>query len=343
MSFRRWLTVITFTLLILVIILGWSDITAAFSLLSTVNLAILSLIVPVQILSYFATGSIIFSYLRAKGSLDGLSRFSMARISLELNFVNHILPSGGVAGFSYLGWVLHRYGVNPSRSTIAQGIRYILTFVAFIFLLILSVLLLSIDNQMSNGVLIIAIVLGLATLGVICLVIYLMHKRYRLMQFSDWVRKFVNKIVAFVTFKKKQNILSKKVVDKFFEEFHDDYEALLKDKKILIRPILWAFLANLLDVALLYIAFWSLGIDINPALLFISFGVSSLASMIPITPGGTGVYEVIMIAFLSSAGVSPEAAIAGTLLARVSLLLGTVVFGYIFYQMRISRYGHKPS
>ena len=343
MSFRRWLTLITFALLALVIILGWNDIVAAFSMLSTVNLAILSLIVPVQILSYFATGSIIFSYLRAKGSLDGLSRLSMARISLELNFVNHILPSGGAAGFSYLGWVLHRYGVSPSRSTIVQGIRYLLTFVTFVVLLILSVIFLAIDHQMNTGVVIISIILGLSTMASVLAVLYLMHKRSRIMIFSNWVRKFVNKIVAFVTFKKKQNILSKEVVDKFFEEFHDDYEALLRDKKILLRPIIWAILANLLDVALIYIAFWSLGITINPALLFISFGVSSLASMIPITPGGTGVYEAIMIAFLSSAGVSPDAAIAGTLLARVSLLLGTVVFGYIFYQMRISTYGHKPS
>jgi len=337
------LTLITFALLALVIILGWNDIMAAFSMLSTVNLAILSLIVPVQILSYFAIGSIIFSYLRAKGSSDGLSRLSMARISLELNFVNHILPSGGAAGFSYLGWVLHRYGVSPSRSTIAQGIRYILTFVTFVVLLILSVIFLAIDHQMNTGVVIISIILGLSTMASVLAVLYLMHKRSRIMIFSNWVRKFVNKIVAFVTFKKKQNILSKEVVDKFFEEFHDDYEALLRDKKILLRPIIWAILANLLDVALIYIAFWSLGITINPALLFISFGVSSLASMIPITPGGTGVYEAIMIAFLSSAGVSPDAAIAGTLLARVSLLLGTVVFGYIFYQMRISTYGHKPS
>lgn len=343
MSFRRWLTVITLILLALVVFLGWNDIIAAFSMLGQVNIWILISLIPIQILSYLATGSIIFSYLRAKGSLDGLSRLSMARISMELNFVNHILPSGGAAGFSYLGWVLKRFGVSPGRSTIAQAIRYFLTFIAFILLLFVSIIFLAIDNQINRTIVIISISLGIITIAAIIGVLYLMNKRYRIMKFSNWSRKFINKFVSIVTFSKKNNVLHKETVDKFFEEFHDDYEALLRDKKILLRPIGWALIANLLDVALLFVAFWSLGIIINPALLIISFGVSSLASMIPITPGGTGIYEAVMIAFLSSAGVSPDAAIAGTLLARVSLLLGTVMFGYLFYQMRLSSYGNKPA
>lgn len=324
-------------------VFGLNDIIAAFSMLGQVNIWILISLIPIQILSYLATGSIIFSYLRAKGSLDGLSRLSMARISLELNFVNHILPSGGAAGFSYLGWVLKRFGVSPGRSTIAQAIRYFLTFIAFILLLFVSIIFLAIDNQINRTIVIISISLGIITIAAIIGVLYLMNKRSRIMKFSNWSRKFINKFVSIVTFSKKNNVLHKETVDKFFEEFHDDYEALLRDKKILLRPIGWALIANLLDVALLFVAFWSLGIIINPALLIISFGVSSLASMIPITPGGTGIYEAVMIAFLSSAGVSPDAAIAGTLLARVSLLLGTVMFGYLFYQMRLSSYGNKPA
>jgi len=343
MSFSKILTLVTLVLLAMVIFFGWSDIVAAVKLLGQVNLWILLLLIPIQFLSYLAAGSIIFSYLRSKGSLEKLSRVEMTKISLELNFVNHILPSGGAAGFSYLGWVLKRYGVSPGRSTIAQAIRYFLTFIAFILLLFVSIIFLAIDNQVNRTIVVISITLGIVTIVAIIAVLYLMNKRSRIMKFSDWSRTVINKFVSVVTFSKKNNVLHKETVDKFFEEFHDDYEALLKDKKILLRPVGWSILAIVLDVALLFVAFWSLGFVINPALLMISFGVSSIASLVPITPGGTGIYEAVMITFLSSAGVTPDAAIAGTLLARFVLLSGTVVFGYLFYQIRINTYGNKPA
>lgn len=98
-----------------------------------------------------------------------------------------------------------------------------------------------------------------------------------------------------------------------------------------------------MDVALIYIAFWSFGVHINPAVIFIAFGLSSIASAISVTPGGAGVYEAVMIAFLASAGMPPEVAIAGTLLARVLLMLGTIVFGYVFYQLTIIKYGKSTA
>ena len=57
------------------------------------------------------------------------------------------------------------------------------------------------------------------------------------------------------------------------------------------------------------------------------------------TPGGAGVYEAIMIVFLSMTGVAPDVAIAGIVLTRVILLAGTIIFGYIFYQHALIKYG----
>src|SRR5476651_969826 len=102
MSFRSWATVITLVLLSIVIFLGWNDIVKVWQLLGNINLWILSLLIPIQIFSYYAAGNIVFAYLKAKGNLKDVTRWTMARMSLELNFVNHILPSGGAAGFSYL-------------------------------------------------------------------------------------------------------------------------------------------------------------------------------------------------------------------------------------------------
>jgi putative heme transporter len=56
-----------------------------------------------------------------------------------------------------------------------------------------------------------------------------------------------------------------------------------------------------------------------------------------------GGYEAIMIAFLALAGISQSAAIAAIVLTRVVLLAGTIVTGYIFYQLTLLRYGKRPT
>ena len=38
-------------------------------------------------------------------------------------------------------------------------------------------------------------------------------------------------------------------------------------------------------------------------------------------------------------GVAPDVAIAGIVLTRVILLTGTIVFGYMFYQHALIKYG----
>jgi putative heme transporter len=341
-SFRGWLTIVTGVLLVAVIIGGWSDIMAAWALLNQVNLWILALLIPVQFLSYYVTGEIIFSYLKAKGELKTMSRWRMTRTALELNFVNHILPSGGAAGFSYLGWVLAKFGVKPGRSTMAQIIRFALTFLSFVVLLVVAVIVLIIDHEISRTVILLSFILAILAVGATIGGIYVIGSQARLQKFSAWLTKLSNRVVAKLTRGRKKNILKPTVLLEFFDDLHADFLQIRREKKVLWWPFVWALIANLFDVALLWISFWALGYPLNPATLFVAFGVSSIASAVSVTPGGAGVYEAVMIAFLASSGVPPEMAIAGTLIARISLLVLTIGFGYIFYQLTVNKYGRRP-
>lgn len=343
MSFRSVATIITFILLALVVFFGWGQITLAWGLLGSVNLWIWALLFPVQLGSYYAIGGMIFSYLRSKGNLQTTTHWQMTRIALELNFVNHILPSGGAAGFSYLGWVLGRHGVSAGRATMAQIIRFVLAFISFVSIVIISVIVLAFDHQIDRTIIVVsAVLVFVATFGT-TLIIYLVGNHKRLIALSGWVTNAVNKIASIFTRDKKNNVLKLELVEGFFTDLHQDYIEIRHDKKILIRPLVWAIITNLLDVSLIFIAFISLGFWVNPATLFIAFGIASIISIFSASPGGAGVYETIMIAFLVSAGVQPDIAIAGTLLARATLLVGTILFGYIFYQLTINKYGKSTS
>jgi hypothetical protein len=339
MSFRTWVSIITVILLALVVFFGRHEILHAWHLVGQVNLLILALMVPVQIFSYFAIGNMIFSYLRAKGDLKDTKRWTMARMSLELNFVNHIIPSGGAAGFSYLGWVLGRHGVTAGRAAMAQIVRFSLTFITFIGLLIVAVVVLTLDGRVNRAMITVSVVLVLATVAVATLSVYVIGNKRHLVTFSAWVTRTANKVVNFFTRGKKPALLSGVRVETFFTELHVDFLSIKHDKRILITPLIWAIIANVADVTLFVIAFVSLGTWVDPAILFVAFGVAGLASAISVTPGGAGIYEAVMVAFLVTSGIHPAVAIAGTILARVILLLGTILFGYIFYQQSIIRYG----
>ena len=339
MSFRSWVSTITFILLVLVMYFGRHQIVEAWGLLGRVNLGVWFLLIPVQLMSYYTTGEIMFSYLRSRGNLQTTTRWQMTRIALELNFVNHILPSGGAAGFSYLGWVLKRHGVGAGRATMSQVVRFILTFIAFVSIVIISVISLTFDGKIDKVILIVSASLIFAAIGGTALVIYGIGNHQRLIKLSNWITRTVNKVSSKLTRGKKTDVLKLETVEGFFTEMHQDYLEIRREKSILVRPFIWAALTCIFDVALIFIAFASLGHIVNPAMLFIAFGIASIVSVVSSVPGGAGVYEAVMIAFLASAGVPADVAIAGTLLARVTLLIGTVIFGYIFYQLTINKYG----
>lgn len=342
-SFRTWLTIITMVLLTIVVVFAWPEIRKAWGLLGQVNLWILALLIPVQLASYFATGGMIFSYLRSKGNLKEMSRWKMTRLALELNFVNHILPSGGAAGFSYLAWVLSRHKVSVSRSTMAQIIRFAMTFISFVVLLIVAMIILAFSDHIDRMLVIAGLGLTVLAIAATLVVIWLLKSKKRLEKFSNGITAKVNRLVWKLTKGKKRKLVKGEKLLEFFIGIHDDYLALRRERKILAKPFIWALIANMLDVALIWIAFWALGYPLDPALLFVVFGVASIASAVSVTPGGAGVYEAIMVAFLAAAGVTPDVAIAGTLLARVTLLAGTILFGYIFYQLTVMKYGKRPA
>jgi len=343
MSFRAWLTIITFMLVGLVVFFAWPEIVRAWEIIGGVNIWILALLLPVQILSYYAVGEIIFTYIRRKGELKQLSHWKSARIAFELNFVNHVLPSGGAAGFSYMGWILGKHGVTQGRAALAQLIRFVLSFGAFITLLLVSVLYLTLDHQVNRITLFFSLMLTILSVGATIFLIYLVSGRHRHVKFADRISRFVNRVVKTITFNRVKSLMDKRLVEKFFIEMHDDYSDIKHEKKMLKKPFAWALAAIASDAMMYFIVFLALGYSVSPAILLIAFGAASALSFLSVTPGGAGVFEAVMIAFLATAGVPPESAIAGTLLTRVLLVIGTIVFGYVFYQLTIMKYGKKST
>ena len=85
--------------------------------------------------------------------------------------------------------------------------------------------------------------------------------------------------------------------------------------------------------------FGALGYSVSLPILLISFGASAVGSFLVATPGGVGAYEAVMIGVLVAGGMPADVASAGVILARVILVLGTILCGVFAYSWALRKYG----
>jgi len=104
---------------------------------------------PIEALNYHAQARL---YQRLFGLVGNkLTYRYLYRASLELNFVNHVFPSGGVTGLSYFSLRL-RDGpkLSSGKATLVHITKIGLTFLSFELLIIFGLFSLAIMGRVSN-------------------------------------------------------------------------------------------------------------------------------------------------------------------------------------------------
>lgn len=342
-SVRTLLTVVTLAIMAIVIYASRRELAEAWALLGRANIGLLLLLIPFQIIVYFAGGEMIFSSLRRKKLIRHISWFEQTRIALELNLVNHIFPSGGISGISYATWRMHNLGVNSARATFAQLVRYVAGFVSLMLLLVVAVVILALDGQVNRYIVASSSLLVLVVVSLTVGLAIVLSSEVRMNKTARSVTRLINGLVRRLTFGRVAALLKQETMSRFFSDLHGDFRELKSDKRLLIGPLVWGAVYAIFDILMFLTAFWALGASVNPAILLVGYDVAGLAGLVAFTPGGAGVYELIMIYFLTLAGVSADVAIAGIVLTRAILLTGTIVFGYAFYQHALWKYGKSKN
>lgn len=342
-GFKFWLNVVTILLIVIILAAAHKDIASAFCEVTHANWLVLSLLLPIQFASYYAGTEIFLTYLRARGQLRNVNSLEATSMSLELNFVNHVFPSGGVSGIGYMSWRLGKLGVSAGQATMAQIMKYVVQVMVFMVLMVLALLWSASGNQMPDWIVMAATIVIVSLVFILIFGSYLIGSRERMISFAHFLTNAVNRFVSFATRHRKKNVAKSAIVEKFFLDFNEDFLALKSDKKLLLKPIIWAFVFTICDVGLFVITFASLGVFVNPAILFIAYGAATLSGMFMITPGGAGAYEAIMIGILTAGGVAASTAFAGVILARVILILLTLGCGVVVYQRALRKYGRPAN
>lgn len=280
-----------------------------------------------QALAYLSTAMYYRMFFKTFGIKAGFVR--MIKMVYALEFVNQILPSGGLSGVTYF-----IYGMKDKASTgtvsLAQLGRYVFSYLNYFGVFTVALVFLMYgtgDTQPRVYGYLVALVLGaiIGSFGII----YLISSRDRtdavignIGRFIDWMSK---------RFRKGKPLFGKETIQQNISDFHGAYERVKKERRHLWRPLFFMALNTFFTSFITVVSFWAIGVQINVGAILFAYAMANAAGIISVVPGDFGVHEATMITMLTLAGSPAAAAVSATLLYRIYNKFVFFPFGFYFY------------
>lgn len=329
---RRWkliLNIVTLVALVVLVIAIREQLGQTIENLFKVNAWLLLLILPVQFLNYDAQTRLYRGLFAMVG--NHLSYKTLFRTSLELNFVNHVFPSGGVTGISYYGLRMRGAEITTGKATVVQLLKLVMLVLSFEILIVLAMLALAIEGHMNSVVLLVAAYLTMALIIGTGGFAFIIGSRRRISGFFTAVTRGLNKLIAALRPGHYPETINLARGQALFEDLHDNYVLFRNDWRRLRRPFFWALMANVWEIATIYVVYIAFGHWVNIGSVILAYAVANVAGLVSVLPGGVGIYEGLMTLVLSATGVKSALSLPVTVMYRVLSTLVQLPPGYYFY------------
>lgn len=339
---RRWkliLNIVTLAALVILIFAIRDQLGETFRSLARVNAWALLLLIPIEFLNYHSQTRLYQHLFGIVGNKLGYKY--LFRTSLELNFVNHVFPSGGVTGLSYFSLRM-RDGqkLTSGKATLIHVMKIMLTFLSFEVLVVFGLLSLSIMGSVSNITVMVAAVLSTLLLVGTVAFVYIVGSQSRINNFFTGLTKALNRIIQIVRPRHPETINISRARS-LFDDFHQNYKEIKGNWRELRKPFWYALLANITEVAAIYAVYIAFGEFVNIGAVIMAYAVANFAGLVSVLPGGVGIYEALMTAVLVSAGVPAAVSLPVTVMYRVLNTIIQLPPGYYYYHKTLR--GEKAS
>jgi putative heme transporter len=293
--------------------------------LAHINLTYLALGVLLEIAALAAYTQLTFSVLPSGGP----HRLRLFRINMSTLSLSHVSP-GGTAPGAALGYrLLTQSGVTGSDAGFALGTQGIGSAVVLnvIFWLALVAFLVthgfhapaSHGGQSSSILVIVAAGVGVVLLGTFGGLFYLLTRGQQ--QASRVIRRIAGRI----------RFLDADRTTALVERLAERFAVLMRDRSLTRRAIGWAAANWLLDAASLWVFVAAFSHFISPVDLLVAYGLANILAAIPITPGGLGVVEFVLVSMITGFGPTAGQALSGVLAYRAVNFWLPIPFGGLAY------------
>ncbi len=251
------------------------------------------------------------------------SFFTLLRIDLSTLSVSHILPGGTAAGTG-LGYRLlteeNVRGTDAAFAVSTQGIGSALVLNVILWLALVIIVPLRGFNPLYGT----AAIVGVLLLASFAFLVYFLTRG------EEHATRILRAIARRVP------LLTEDAVTRTFHSLADRLRELGSDRKLLLRAGGWAAANWLLDAASLWVFLGAFGHFISPIALLVCYSLANVLAALPITPGGLGVVEGVLIPTLAGFGLPRGVAILGVISYRlVNFWLPIPVGGLAYLSLRV--------
>jgi len=261
----------------------------------------------------------------------GPTRFRLFRINLSTLALSHVSP-GGTAPGAALGYrLLTQSGVSGADTGFALGTQGIGSAVVLngIFWCALVGFLVThgfrvpgTDGHSSTSASILVMVaaaVGVILLGALGVLFYLLTRG------QARASRIIHTVSARIRFLDADRFTS------LLERLARRFAVLMEDQRLLARAIAWAAANWLLDAASLWVFVAAFGHVISPIDLLTAYGLAYILAAVPITPGGLGVVEFVLVTMLAGFGLTDGQALSAVLAYRAVNFWLPIPFGGLAY------------
>ena len=232
------------------------------------------------------------------------SRYNVLRVNLAGLAISHVVP-GGTAPAGALSYrIFNELGVPKDTNafglaTEGAGSAVVLNLIFW------TALVISIPLRGFNPAYGFAALAGVFLLSAFFGTILLITRGQR--HADNWLRTAARHI----------RVINPDKVSELLTKVADRITVLITNRRTLWWAFTWAGVNWLFDAACLWVFIWSFGHPISPVDLIVAYGLANILAAIPITPGGLGVVEGVLIATLVPFGVPHSQAILAVISYRL--------------------------
>ena len=296
--------------------------------LTHINVGYLALGVLLEIAALAAYAQLTHSVLPHGGP----RRFRLFRINLSTLALSHVSP-GGTAPGAALGYrLLTQSGVTGADTGFAlgtQGIGSAVVLNVIFWLSLVSFLVLhgfrvpeglhAHGSTSASILVLVAAGVGVVLLGAFGGLFYLLTRG------QERASRVIHAVSAHIRFLDADRFTS--LVERLARRF----AVLVDDRPLLWRAGGWAAANWLLDAASLWVFVAAFSHFISPVDLLTAYGLAMILAAIPITPGGLGVVEFVLVTMLAGFGLTDGQALSGVLAYRAVNFWLPIPFGGLAY------------
>lgn len=295
MKIKHFLFFIALVILGILFVLNIGKLQNLKNLVQNMNIWILSSIIIVRYLSYWANSKYFQAFFKIFD--QKIKHKRLFPVVMSMNFVNTVFPSGGISGVSFMSHELSDQ-VNSRTVTMAQIFWYPISFFCYLIYAILAFGLLFLSNQpirISSKIVLIFLI-TIIVLGAVAAV--LLFSRDLTKRLMYWLTRPINAVLK----RFKHDTLSAKNVESFINDFYDTLSYISKNHLQLRSPILAVMAYVFFEVLSIYIVFLAFGALVNPGVVIAGYVLALVFSLASIFTGGIGVYEATMVATFVALG-----------------------------------------